>query len=138
MIFLLHLININLININLILSCVKKYINSIYIKQNIMDRHADMLMRNYPLMSDSSDNFNSTSNTVNTPQNGGAEKAEKNGNGNDFPTGGFIPLFICDKDDKREESVESKERAYSTNKSSVSIKEIMEKRRSTTPFISLK
>lgn len=52
----------------------------------------------------------------------------------DSPNGGFPPIFICKTGD--EEKVKEK-REYTTNKTAVSIKEIMEKRRKIKPFISI-
>ena len=50
---------------------------------------------------------------------------------NDFPYGGTPPIYICEKN-KEEKLLEEetiKKREYQINKSAVSIKEIMEKRR---------
>jgi hypothetical protein len=61
-------------------------------------------------------------------QKGGGEQ-------NDMPFGGFPPIFICDiKEIKQEE--ENKNREYNTHKNALTIKQIMEKRRNATPFIS--
>jgi hypothetical protein len=55
------------------------------------------------------------------------------GKSSDKPTGGFPPLIICDK---KEVDIEekSKVRALETKKTAISIKEIMEERKSITPF----
>ena len=50
----------------------------------------------------------------------------------DEPTGGFLPIFLCDIAPVEEEA--SKEREYSTHKTAVSIKDIMKKRRDITPM----
>ena len=61
------------------------------------------------------------------------------GGNNDVPTGGFLPIYICDNKDKEVESNknddEQSKREYKTHKSAVSIKTILEKRRENTPFI---
>ncbi|QKF93818.1 hypothetical protein QKU48_gp0360 [Fadolivirus algeromassiliense] len=59
---------------------------------------------------------------------------------NNIPTGGFPPIFICKQedinqsDDKQNDSQTKRE--YKTHKSAISIKDLLEKRRKTTPFIS--
>lgn len=55
------------------------------------------------------------------------------------PTGGFPPIIICEKSKSKESISEDdkQERAYSSHKTAVSIKDIMEKRRDITPFITL-
>lgn len=51
------------------------------------------------------------------------------------PFGGFPPIFVCSNDSKTDND-ENKNREYSTHKTSVSIKDIMQRRRNATPFIS--
>ncbi|AYV75928.1 MAG: hypothetical protein Terrestrivirus3_197 [Terrestrivirus sp.] len=117
------------------------------------DKYLDMLMKNYPLMNDSSDEeleyrykIKSKSNKSKS-QSGGkrhayekyeSDEANKIGNG-DVPYGGFPPIFLCKSGTKTlEETSESrKEREYSKHKTAVSIKDIMKKRRDITPFISV-
>jgi hypothetical protein len=55
------------------------------------------------------------------------------------PTGGFPPIFICTTTEVIEsnDSDDIKTRQYISHKNSVSIKDIMDKRKSVTPFISL-
>lgn len=55
------------------------------------------------------------------------------------PTGGFPPIYICPKTSTGEDikDDELRRREYSSHKSAVSIKNIMEKRRDVVPFISL-
>ncbi|AYV78751.1 MAG: hypothetical protein Edafosvirus30_2 [Edafosvirus sp.] len=83
----------------------------------------NVLMRNYPLESDSV--------SENMVQIGGQTDTINR------PTGGFPPIYVCDEIDKQAliENEENKKREYSTNKTAVSIKKIMEKRRNATPFI---
>ena len=50
------------------------------------------------------------------------------------PFGGFPPIHICSKEDILNLS-DIKNREYSTHKSSVSIKDIMKKRRDVDPFV---
>lgn len=57
------------------------------------------------------------------------------GNSNDFPNGGFPPIYLCDKNSIVAD--ENKNREYSTVKTSVSIKDILSKRRDATPFINI-
>jgi len=56
---------------------------------------------------------------------------------NDFPNGGFPPIFLCDKNNQIINEEENKNREYSSRKTSVSIKDILNERRDTTPFIIL-
>lgn len=49
------------------------------------------------------------------------------------PFGGFPPLFVCPA--KHNTITETKERQYTTNKSLVSIKDIMSRRRNVVPYI---
>ena len=54
----------------------------------------------------------------------------------DRPTGGYPPIYICDiKKEKELIEEEKKSREYKTHKSTISIKDIMEKRRDIKPFI---
>jgi hypothetical protein len=90
----------------------------------------DYIMRNYPLESDSIDTiYDSVSGTG---QSGGQTSTNK-------PTGGFPPIYLCEKGEKEElfDEEDKKKREYATHKTAVSIKDIMEKRRKTTPFIAL-
>jgi len=92
----------------------------------------NVLMVNYPLESDSA--------SENMMQFGGAQtQAQAENDKTDRPTGGFPPIYVCDEIDKQElvESEENKKREYTTNKTAVSIKKIMEKRRNITPFIAI-
>lgn len=57
-----------------------------------------------------------------------------NDNEKNKPTGGFPPIYVCDKEIEKK-LTDSKKREYLTLKSSINIKEIMEKRRDVTPFI---
>jgi shikimate kinase len=118
---------------------------------NNYDRYLDMLMRNYPLMNDSSDEEleyrykikQSKNKTKSVIQKGGRKHAyevETNQMTNgDVPYGGFPPIFLCKSDTKTIEELgdNKKEREYSKHKTAVSIKDIMKKRRDITPFVSV-
>ena len=86
----------------------------------------DDVFRNYSLSTDSYD-YSSEENQV-----AGKREDDKN-----FPYGGFPPIYVC-KDAPKEDvpDKEDKEkREYTTHKTAVSIKDILEKRRGITPFI---
>jgi len=55
------------------------------------------------------------------------------------PTGGFPPIYVCKKGktkkDIMDNQVDKKKREYSTSKTTVSIKDILEKRRQVKAFI---
>lgn len=53
------------------------------------------------------------------------------GGSNDKPTGGFPPIYLCSQvKDKQEKNKEDKtKREYKTHKTSLSIKDILEKRK---------
>lgn len=55
------------------------------------------------------------------------------------PTGGFPPITLCEKGESKKalSEDEKQKREYSSHKTAVSIKDIMEKRRDITPFITL-
>ena len=104
-----------------------------------MSSYIDTLMTNHPLITDSSsdaeyNNFNS----VVIKQSGGNPN-NKNDILKKIPTGSFPPLFMMTKDEQ-EIHEKNKARAFSapTNKTALSIKEIMQERRDDKkPFISL-
>lgn len=82
-----------------------------------MDRYLDMLMRNYPLGSDSSASENDT-------QLGGAESDDNQ----NVPTGGFPPIYLCTKGELKKEE-ETKNREFATKKTAVNIRDIMQQKR---------
>lgn len=85
---------------------------------NNFDKYYDMLKKSRPSETTESDS-----------QKAGAIKR-------DAPFGGFPPLFICSSDvDVTDE--ENKNRQYSTHKGSVSIKDIMQRRRALAPLITV-
>jgi len=54
------------------------------------------------------------------------------------PSGGFPPIYLCDKDDDVDVEISDenkKKREYKTHKTAVSITEIMQRRRNVQPFI---
>lgn len=56
----------------------------------------------------------------------------------DKPNGGFPPIYFCS--DKKKDAIfnedeDKKRREYSSHKTAVSIKNILEKRRKVTPFV---
>lgn len=55
------------------------------------------------------------------------------------PNGGFPPITLCEKGESKKalSEDEKQKREYSSHKTAVSIKDIMEKRRDVTPFITL-
>jgi hypothetical protein len=63
------------------------------------------------------------------------------GGNNDVPTGGFLPIYVCNakkkEDDIKQSNDEQPKREYKTPKNVVSIKSILEKRRKNTPFIKI-
>jgi len=54
------------------------------------------------------------------------------------PNGGFPPIVLCNdaKEDEFSDSDDIKVRQYNSHKNAVSIKQIMDKRKEVTPFIS--
>lgn len=54
-------------------------------------------------------------------------------NDNNKPDGGFPPIYLCDSSQILEEE-QNKNREYSAPKSAVSIKDILNKRRDSTPL----
>ncbi len=93
----------------------------------------DYLMKNYPVESDSAGSvYESVSyNNKQQKQTGGAVQ--------DQPTGGFPPIYLCEKGESGElfEEEAKKKREYTTHKSAVSLKDILEKRRKATPFVNI-
>jgi hypothetical protein len=90
-----------------------------------------MLMRNYPLNTKDSEYDplqKNSSRSHKTVQHGGGEGDE------DMPNGGFPPIFVCTKATV-EKKEENKNREFSSKKTSLSIKDIMQKRRDATPFV---
>ncbi len=57
------------------------------------------------------------------------------GNNINVPTGGFPPIYICEKEDVEEDKDITK-REFKVHKTTISIKDIMKKRRDVKPFIS--
>lgn len=55
----------------------------------------------------------------------------------DKPTGGFLPIYICDKKEKLKEQEIHKKRGVTKPLTTLSIKNIIKERRKVTPFISL-
>lgn len=95
-----------------------------------LDNYINALMENHSLTTESEGIDKDTMIKLN----GGQSKSESQG-----PTGGFPPITLCEKD-KSEKALsddEKQKREYSSHKTAVSIKDIMEKRRDVTPFITL-
>ncbi len=88
------------------------------------------IMQNHPLSSDSALSVN------NSNQYGGNSN---NSNNSNKPNGGFPPIILCKdfKDDNNMDDDDKKTRHYVTQKDTVSIKDIIDKRRTITPFITL-
>lgn len=101
-----------------------------------MNNYLDNLMINHSLTTESvstqsEDNIESKNKKKKKIKQKGGE--ENNLNIPYIPHGGFPPLYICDQ--IKQEKEQTKEREYSTHKTSVSIKDIMKSRRDITPFI---
>ena len=116
-----------------------------------MDNFLDMLMQNSRLITDSSDyNVKELNDIVsdeyklqNKKKTNKTKKSKRmrGGAGDEIniktaPTGGFPPIFICNKEEKEREELENKNRGYATSKAAVQIKQILEKRKSE-PFLTL-
>jgi len=88
----------------------------------------DDLMKNHPSIYDETSiiETNTSDNDIH-PLIGGASK--------DFPTGGFPPIHLCDPTKKEISDKDIKKREYVSHKTTVTMKEIMEKRRDVEPFI---
>ena len=83
------------------------------------ENYLDMLMRNYPLDSDS-DGYISGGELSRDSKTGKIDGSR--------PFGGFPPIYLCPKD-KNFLPDTAKTREYSTHKTAVSIKDIMKKKR---------
>ena len=83
--------------------------------------YINYLMQNYPLESDNVDSFSME----------GGQQEET-----DLPNGGFPPIYICAKNDPAElfDDTQPAKREYSSHKTTISIKDIMEKRRKLRPI----
>jgi len=116
------------------------------------------LFRNNTLDTDSYNYSSSESDNIYVNDNGSQAKHQKDvlreessgnkyqsgGEENNIPTGGFLPIYICDKKNiggppknGSPDNNEKVKREYKTHKTAVSIKSILEKRRENTPFIKL-
>lgn len=63
---------------------------------------------------------------------------QEGGTVDNVPNGGFPPIYICEikkQDESKKDEDEKSKREYTTHKTAVSIKSILEKRRKNTPFI---
>jgi len=95
----------------------------------------DDIMKNYPLESDSAEL--SSDSFENHKHIGGNDNDNNSENENDVPNGGFPPIYSCKKQ-KPSGVIDQDQpikREYKTEKSMVSIKDILDKRRKATPFI---
>ncbi len=64
-------------------------------------------------------------------------KSNKNKSG-DYPNGGFPPIIICNNDEKSEDDkIDLTKKEFTTHKNSISIRDLLEKRRKNTPFIQI-
>ena len=89
-------------------------------------RYLDYLMENRALESE----YYSESSYNQTNQTGGAEE--------DRPTGGFPPIYFCTKEDEIERTTDitsDKKREVATPKSTVSIRDILAKRKKVVAFV---
>jgi hypothetical protein len=85
-----------------------------------MDNYASMLMTNHIFNSESSDDLYYLYSEKEN-QTGGAKHIQKT------PRGGFPPIYIIDSNEKEKEV--SKNRQLSSNKSSISIKDILKSKK---------
>lgn len=101
--------------------------------------YLDNLMTNHPLISDSSDDELSVDYRSTIIKQSGGDPKNKNDVIKKMPTGSFPPLFMLTKEEQEKEE-KNKARTFSapSNKTALSIKEIMQERRDNKkPFISL-
>lgn len=103
-----------------------------------MSTYFDIMMSNHPLISDSSDDYDNNLESIVVKQNGGDPKKKSDVLKN-IPTGSFPPLFLMTPEElEKEEQNKARTFSASTNKTALSIKEIMQERRDDKkPFISL-
>jgi hypothetical protein len=87
------------------------------------EKYLELLMKNYPLVTDI------PKKKLLKKQTGGSGNGNGNGDETDFPIGGFPPIFNCENAIIIAFEESNKNREYSTHKTSVSISEIMTKRR---------
>ncbi|AYV84234.1 MAG: hypothetical protein Hyperionvirus20_12 [Hyperionvirus sp.] len=85
------------------------------------DKYLDMLMRNYPLDSDNSEDLEGGGDLSRDSKTGKIDGTR--------PFGGFPPIYLCPKDTSVTPEPTTKSREYSTHKTAVSIKDIMKKKR---------
>ncbi len=88
------------------------------------NNYLDYLMANYPLESEYSESDNLI-------LSGGANINTET----DFPTGGFPPIYFCTKEEEKPIITDTKKRELSTPKSTVSIRDILAKRKKVIPFV---
>jgi hypothetical protein len=105
------------------------------------NNYIDTLMKNYSLSTESNYTADSSDSIVRNDDKNLFIHLDGGKNDKDInvPTGGFPPITLCEKG-KLDESLseeEKQKREYSSHKTAVSIKDIMEKRRDVTPFISI-
>lgn len=103
-----------------------------------MSTYLDAIMTNYQMIENSSDEQNYNFDNIVIKQNGGDPK-NKSDILKNIPTGSFPPLFMMTQEEQEKEE-QNKARTFSapTNKTALSIKEIMQERRDVNkPFISL-
>jgi hypothetical protein len=104
-------------------------------------KYLKRILKAYPLNTNNTKNmiggdFDETDNNNNNSTNKNNDDKTDNeteNDHNDHPNGGFPPIYLCDSLEINKDS--SKNREYVTHKSTVSISQIMEKRRTVTPFL---
>jgi len=99
-----------------------------------MESYVDMLMRNEPFENNySSEEYHDMKNNIKLKQTGGQVDIKSKA------TGSFPPIYLATKEDMEKEKEMDKNRGFAKpNKTAVSLKEIMEKRRDDKkPFIEL-
>jgi maltooligosyltrehalose synthase len=111
-----------------------------------MNNYVNHIIRNYPLESETQSESSTYNDYNEHSMNGGKTSTKFNKTSDNksniqanIPTGGFPPIYQCSETDKDEliDDDKKKEREFQTHKTSVSIKNIMEKRRNVKPFIAV-
>jgi len=98
--------------------------------------YIDDMMQNHELNSESTNDTHSEYSAYKS-----VHYVSRGGNSNEIhTTGGFPPIFLCsdsqqNPDYNDDENSDKKQRQYTTHKNSVSIKQIIDKRKEVTPFI---
>lgn len=93
-----------------------------------MNHYMQTLINNYPLVGSAKHKHRKSQKYM---QYGGSN------NSHDYPTGGFPPIWFCNNDESQLIEDANKNREYSTHNTSISIAEIMKKKRDPVAFIKI-